>query len=457
MSNRRYIEIYSAHRNREQYPLISDFEVPFAAPRVINYPYEAYDPVTTGVVYYTWTGIATLPNSIGGSGVLKTGSTDSAPLLDPTTVDSLSSILDYYLGYNLVNTTLAQTRTIKGYIPNEAKVIPATAFEGSAAGNSYTINDPSTSSTIHLPAVDDQGKNILDYSESYRDCYIVDETLSSLNNIVARKIISYDYTTRIATLESAFPAGWAITDQYTIRKTLPSEKFVLTAASSGNIITLPATASSVNNYYVGKYIYTLYQVTGATLNKAYYVKTYDGTTKQATVIPVPDATLPGVGDTVNIVSYVGDNFSPLNYNGSVVSQSETVCYEISLINLSLPNVVLKTGSRPAFYPYFYVELSNVTSPSGASQNIIYSNNPKSNKALFIAPVTDISQPVNSSFLKIDGGAMSQTVKFKPNDTLKFSVFLPDGKLFEPVQSDCFSPYPPDLRLQIDAIFSIRRL
>ena len=53
--------------------------------------------------------------------------------------------------------------------------------------------------------------------------------------------------------------------------------------------------------------------------------------------------------------------------------------------------------------------------------------------------------------------MRQTIKFKPNDSLRFSVYLPDGTLFLPVKQDTQSPYIPDPALQIDAVFSIRRL
>lgn len=53
--------------------------------------------------------------------------------------------------------------------------------------------------------------------------------------------------------------------------------------------------------------------------------------------------------------------------------------------------------------------------------------------------------------------MTQTVKFKPNDSLRFSVYLPDGRLFQTIQTDYLSPYPPNIRLQIEAIFSIRRM
>ena len=72
-----------------------------------------------------------------------------------------------------------------------------------------------------------------------------------------------------------------------------------------------------------------------------------------------------------------------------------VCYEISLLNLVLPNTTLVSGfgGRIAFYPYVYVELENVSASSGRNQGIIYSNNPNAIKALFRAAIKDVPNPV----------------------------------------------------------------
>jgi hypothetical protein len=159
---------------------------------------------------------------------------------------------------------------------------------------------------------------------------------------------------------------------------------------------------------------------------------------------------------INIVSFNRDNFNPLMYNGSMVSINQTVCYKINLLSITLPNIPLKTGSRIAFYPYVYVEFSNATSSNRASGQIIYSNNPNSNRALFIAPVTQLLQPTAKTYITLSGGGMSQLVKFKPNDNLRFSVYLPDGSLFQTLDIDTLPPYEPQLGLQIDAVFSITR-
>jgi hypothetical protein len=160
-------------------------------------------------------------------------------------------------------------------------------------------------------------------------------------------------------------------------------------------------------------------------------------------------------DTINICSFSKEIAQPLNYTGTIVSQNEPVCYDISLLNLTLPNLPLLTGSRIAFYPYVYVELTNVTAPIKAAPGTIYSNNPNSKRALFIAAVGQVAQPTLGTFLTLFCN-MKKTVKFKPNDNLLFRVFLPDGTLFQTLLPDTLPPYVPDPRLQIQATFSITR-
>lgn len=161
--------------------------------------------------------------------------------------------------------------------------------------------------------------------------------------------------------------------------------------------------------------------------------------------------------TYEIYNFTKDNCVPFNYTGSVISQQEQVCYQVDLLNLILPNVLLalNPGSRITFYPYVYVELINVG--TGANRNIIYSNNPNSTKMLFRCPINDVPNPIFSSFVKIDGDGMSQTIKFKPNDNFFFAVYLGNGNVFETLLKDNFSPLPPKGFLQISASFAFKRL
>jgi len=160
-------------------------------------------------------------------------------------------------------------------------------------------------------------------------------------------------------------------------------------------------------------------------------------------------------DTINIISYKYDNANPLDYNGSVVSQSQTPCYSVTLSRLILPNKPLLTGSRIAFYPYVYVEFTDATAPTGAS-HVINSNNPNSKRALFTIGIPQVSSPEIQAFLTLSEGN-TQIIKFKPNDNLRFSVYLPDGTLFTTLVPDSFSPYEADPALQINAVFTYTRI
>lgn len=358
--------------------------------------------------------------------------------------------------------------------------------------------------TIILPQIDSSGKTILQYEQSYNGYYLIDETQSLNGSVISSKIVSYDFFNNTATLENPIQ-GWTNNNLYSIRRTLPNFIFTniqgintsLTQVPSfpkivldSNCIFLP---SSVNNIdYTGYYIYIYPNkvVNNKDINNTplkniegscYYINSYIGNLtigannyKICFVSPLippelkngtqfypsyitENPIIPLPGTVINITSFYKDNYNPLIYNGSVVSQNETVAYEISLINLTLPNIILLSGARISFYPFVYVELSNVTASSSSSKNIIYSNNPNSYRALFIVPITDITDPIRSPFIKLDAGSMVQTVKFKPNDCLKFSVFLPDGQLFQTVNTDYYSPSATNPFVQIDALFGIKRL
>lgn len=162
-----------------------------------------------------------------------------------------------------------------------------------------------------------------------------------------------------------------------------------------------------------------------------------------------------VVDTINITAFSNDNFSPMFYSGTMVSVNEAVCYDISLASLSLPNLPLRTGSTIAFYPFIYVLLENVTAPSTAATNVIYSNNPNTSRALFIAPCFPTADPSVQDYISLSSSTY-HTIKFKPNDNLRFAVYLADGRLFDPLVPDILSPYDTRPRNQVTAVFSIYR-
>jgi hypothetical protein len=284
------------------------------------------------------------------------------------------------------------------------------------------------------------------------------DTASPYPTIEFRKIVAYNSTTKTITIESALAAD-PTGDFYRIRLSTPLESGVLTGGTA-TTFTLPLSASTVDNFYVGQFIWVKagINVSDPIGSDVRIITQYDGATRTGTVNSTFTTAVPAVDILYEILHFTDDNVSPLVFTGSAVSQKQTTCYEIELISLILPNALLKSGhgNRIAFYPYVYVEFSNVSSAGGQGRNVIYSNNPNASRALFIAPIDDISQPVNSTFVSIDSHGMVETVKFKPNDNFRFSVFLPNGELFL-TDPDTGSPLPPNPDLQISAIFSIRKL
>jgi hypothetical protein len=391
-------------------------------------------------------------------GVLKSAN-DSVFVLQSTNMPTLT---DYYNGCVIMVLTPSgvMTRVIVGYQPSSLSVFVNVACTGIAAGQPYLIYEINTPSMLHLMIdLDGVHSDLMNDEQSCTGYYVMDETMSDGSTIVARKINYYDSQLRYAYYDSPMPTGWQLTDTYSVRKTLPYQKWTLSVSSvmDGGFlkITLPAQAANQNKFYVGTYVYfyTSYDVFST-----YSIIDYDGFTRQLTCIKRNNDQnpLPMAGNVINIVTFSHDNFSPILYNGSLVSQNQPVCYEVMLLRLTLPNVVLKNGGRIAFYPYVYVEFSNLTAPSTFSRDTIYSNNPESGRALFLVPIRDMVLPVNSHFVKLVG-RMKQTVKFKPNDSFRFSVFLPNGSQFLTAQEDLYSPYEPNFRLQINATFSIRRV
>ena len=259
------------------------------------------------------------------------------------------------------------------------------------------------------------------------------------------------------------------------------ETFSGTALSgTTSTVSFPSNASAENNYYVGCHIQFLSGPAFGRVSEIVSYKvsgTFPNLIKTANVSP-PFIAAPSTGDKFTfrsgfvensfaIPAKAGDNFellkfsydnhNPFLYSGSQVSQQELVCYRIELLNLSLPNKILSSGEGNliSFYPYVYVELSNVS--GFGSKNTIYSNNPNAKNMLFRVAVDDNSTPSSSKFINIDSDGMVQTLKFKPNDNLRFSVYLSNGELFKVVEPEHTSPSPPNSEIQISAVFSIKRL
>jgi len=483
MSNIRYLEIDSTYRNREQYPSPNKFEV-LISQTGIRDRFNAMDPVALSSPLTIWSPSTILkeigPPPTGGTVIHNDANTQNR-FLASFPIESSKELEGYYNGLTIVVDNTVDTVTT---------MITKTEFQSLNTTNRFlwlTVETPlstipSVGDTITSNPTFDTTNGVFWIPNSvYANKYYNDYTIWNDTQQNGAKIISYEGLTHtagidVASIGSTVLTAWNEDDTYVLRLEPPKEFGTLPENQTvPNLIQLPIGFSEVVACYVGSFIRI---TSGVHSGQIVRIITYTGPGKPANsgfpgaTPPIPPneevpARLARINaafeplltntDRFEILGFSYENAIPFVYTGSLVSQQEMVCYEVELVNLILPNTTLVTGGRSAFYPYLYVELQNVSDASAGTNNIIYSNNPHSTKRLFRAAVDDIPNPLLSPFIKIDGDGMHQTIKFKPNDSFKFGVYLFNGKDFKTVIPETYSPLPSNELTQISALFGFRRL
>jgi len=484
MSNTRYIEFDSQYRNRNQWPKAAEFEIPISQSGTRD-RFNALDPVSNAAImlHQPVSFINTVTGSFNINGTVSinpgpsvTQTSDPNQIVIKTSITSNPNPVqredNFYAGAVIEATVVSvpQRRRITAskWLYTDASFdyilfSLQNPFTDAAVvdnipviiGNPSTLLTPYINPFLFIPT----GENANNF---YINCIVqrIDNSLAVVNT---SNIIAYDGLTRLAQLDTAF-TGFNADDSIIIRRKAASETGTTQSGTSTTTFVLATTASSEPNFYVGSFIRfpgSLSPISIPTTttngNETRKIVKYDSATKTVTVSP--GFTSNPTTDIYEILPFTIDNANPFVYTGSMVSQQEMVCYEIKLVNLILPNRILSVGkgSLITFYPYVYVQLSNVSAPGAGNKHIIYSNNPNSTKALFRAPITDVPNLTSSTFIKIDGDGTVQTVKFKPNDNLYFCVTLPSGEVFETILPEFVSPRIPNVLSQVSAMFAIRRV
>lgn len=280
------------------------------------------------------------------------------------------------------------------------------------------------------------------------------------------KITSYVGSTKVASLVFSPTPTSGNVQFYTIRKTAPILQG-LVGASTTSTITLPATASNVTDYYKGFFIGFVNDATqvptAGLRGLSRLVTAYNGTTRVATVLPFPIAPVAAT-DTFDIDAFSYDSYAPLKYSGTG-NFSQPVCYELKLESLLIPNQLLNNsntnsagniGGRLNYYPYIYVSFYCNTSKS--TDQSIYSNNPNSSNVVFKVPIVYNLDPyVDSLPFYVLSDLSPKTIKFKPNENLRFTITLPNGNVIAYATADNQSPLFANPLLQVSAFISAKRI
>ena len=470
MSNIKYLEVDSTYRDRNRFPNPGTFEIPISQTGRKSGK-DAIDPVSLGTPVISWTSnnlsvdnssISKLECNVEPKTTALSGLTNTTNFIINSQM-RLHQLADYYEGLIIEDAAFYNRRRITNYVFlgsfeffDRAEITVDAPFpETFVPGNQINIYDPSDITNPSYPIfwvpagrnLEDQYINYLFFNENLNDW---------------RKIVYYNNVTHCILLEASddnpLPGSWDINDNYTIRKDPPFipargelNPYIVSATKS--TITFSEDLKGLDDTKFIRIVPDIYNYNILPpFNECCRILSYDSATKTARVYP-SFSTTPLVESYIEILNFSYDNLNPFVYTGSIASQQELVCYEVELLSLILPTetIDVANGGSISYYPYIYVELSNTCS---SSRNIIYSNNPNATRQLFRVPVFDVQE--NPVFTKI-GGGMSQTIKFKPNDTLRFAVTLPNGEVYENILEEKFSPFAPEPRIQISAMFSLKRL
>lgn len=509
--NSRYLEIDSTYRNRNQYPLASNFIIPISQSGNKGYR-EALDPVSLEMPIFAWTSnYLNIINDNPSQSI--TGVFDEPNFIDIkyesdlttfviSTTGKFQKLKNYYSGLVISNTSknlpiiprrrIINSKYLGSYMKPDSntdtsiemdmtQITISGQFLESITLTKWIIEDPSyiaslkgNLSFLYIPSGGLQ-------ENTYINFLIYNETQKNF-----AKIISYDAITHIISFDVPESYIWKKEDNYCLRIETPHlypYTKILPVSSLNTIITDGEGLSPEFGYYKDYFLRILpkkykfdklqkskednktYNNQSRKINQYIGDVTKDGvdkfySTQYTFIVDTPFAEDINLHhDTIEILKFSYDNYHPFIYTGSTVSQQEMVCYKLELLDIILPNEILSigTGGRIAYYPYVYVEISNVSAPGGGLKNIIYSNNPNATKAIYRVPIYDIVNPSNSAFVKVDGDGMVQTIKFKPNDNLQFSVTLPNGEYYKTISEEYFSPSMPNLYSQISACFCMERL
>lgn len=330
--------------------------------------------------------------------------------------------------------------------------VPENALDPVILSFPYETDQTSGGSSTTQIALSALSSNIINY---YVNSYI---------NIGTefRKVISYDNTTQVATVDVAFSAAPPALTPYWIRKELPLElaansyEDTIPVNSTLNTVTLGALASNVDNTYVNKYIF--FPDPNPINFEWNIITSYNGTTKVASLL-TPLKNIKLAGATYQILQFSYDNYRSLTFNG-VNLFGNPVCETIRLINLIVPNANVKGGYGGTLenYPFLYVALYSEKGQTWSQP--IESNNPVANKCLFKVPVTFYP---NGSWLTLQGSFMSQNIKFRENDDLHMTIFLPTGDILDFYPNNQYTyfqdykfPVFPDPGNQVQAVFEVIR-
>jgi hypothetical protein len=467
-----FLEFDSSYRDRTSWPLAGEFDMPLAVSGN-NSSGTAVDPVSNSAPVISWTGsrfdndaspwfiVGVIPNPTTSNsfGFL---STNDHIVVEITSAPQ--TFHNYYRSLVLLNVTnntravITESLYLGITVSNTYRFMFRLRFQNFTfnLGDFVAIFEPSDFSDanygiLYVPG----GSNV---SNNYINMIIYNENIDEYRQvsryIVDPNVVVIIGDSAIAASVSKGPVtGWSNLHSYSIRLEPPLFVDTITGGTVSTISVATGLAPNCINDFIRirPTFYGSLQIAPA--GETRRIASYDSTTKTYTLSP-PFSATPLIGDKIEILPCSRDNLVPFSFRNIVSSE---VTYNIELTDIVLPNEELSVGNglKISFYPYIYIELTSVASPNSGSSHVVYSNNPKANRALFRLPVVvNATDAATRPYIRLNSAGMIQTITFKPSDTLHIRVSLNTGETYQTRLIESYSPYAPSLNAQISGAFAL---
>jgi hypothetical protein len=395
---RKYLELDSTFRNRNQFPSPSDFVVPYQVSGSYNNCIDAFDPVCLSFPFEQNSG-ATL-------------TTNNTVTLIPFVSSSVDNFyVQQYIG--LIDTSVSpytiQYSKIRSYSGNSRIIVVYGAFSLPLGIYNYVIRkqlpadipyNTSTETSTILPMT-----GIVAFAPTVIQLQPTSSTLPDAYKGMSIRLISFVTT--------------PLTEEY---------RSILHYDDTTHTVTV---SRPFSNVFTPLDYYEILPFSRDNLKPLQY---QGSSNQQAVCYSVR---------LVNIaIPFIIRSFTDVNG----VEYDERAIIDVA------------NGGTIDQYPYFYVCLYSDIHKDNI-QSII-SNNPNTSYAVFRVAVSSGDTPgpkkimSQTCFTRCD---MCPIIKFLPNDTFHMTVLLPNGEVLSFRQKDNASPKEPNYKLQISALFEFTRL
>jgi len=129
--------------------------------------------------------------------------------------------------------------------------------------------------------------------------------------------------------------------------------------------------------------------------------------------------------TGTYIQYMSYSRYTIGVVAPVIGYQQGVCYKVRLLSLILPNQPVQgINQLPSFFPFVMLQLYN-TNMNTSSTNIMYSNNPHTQRVTFFCPVGNPRNQLISTYVVVRS-TQENYIKWTSLGSLHIEVVLPDG-------------------------------